>query len=135
MPGGKRKGKSWMIDRIAVEAGLQADVCRNCLESQLNFVSLRSEETRDSRLQQLKQEQPDASPLNLLRQASRPLVGGVECDCCQTECLEKHLQIQSAWLENETITLNAEVCEACVNARFTPLVRFETVSANTFRVP
>lgn len=129
IPGNKRKPDRWMIDPIETVEGLRADVCRSCWENYFAAVPLEQEETREAGMRKAKEQNPNLSPLALAMRFGRATVQSVQCDCCQQQCIEKHLQLRSAWVEQNEFTLEAQICEICVTKQLSPLIQFEAVEA------
>lgn len=128
-PGNRRKPEGWDVKRRDDLEQLSADVCATCMSDRVNFSQLNPVKTKETLKQELKAANPNLSGLTLLRQTAGSVALWVKCDRCQKDCIDKHLQIASAWLTPHGEELTAELCEPCVNEMLQPIVRFQVTPA------
>ncbi len=124
---GRRRAERWTLERKQERDGLAADVCRSCAENHLKFVTFSLEKTRETLLHERRQKHPEESMLAAYRHVSGTTVEGVGCDCCQTECIDRHLHLRSQWQNSDGEVLVADLCEACVNSELRSRIRLESV--------
>lgn len=123
-----KQGGTWDIEPCAEVKGLVADVCADCL-TRMEIASRCSEEkTRDTLVREMIEQNPGISMLKVLRKTALPSVFSVNCNLCQSNCIDKHLQISSGWVTQGN-RIAAQICEPCVSERLQPLVRFQVTPA------
>jgi hypothetical protein len=124
-PGNRREKDAWVIQQRQDIEGLAADVCPPCLRDRLNLVLLQPVKTRETLRQELLAQNPQASPLAVLRKVIEISATSVSCALCESSCIDKHLLVQSGWLTSQGEALTAELCDACVKSNLMSIVRFQ----------
>lgn len=123
--GSKQQNDARDLELHTQAALLSADVCSACMETQLHFIALYSQESRAVQFQKLQEKNPGVSTLKLLRKCLGAVVEGVGCDICQVECIDRFLRVQSDWLDENRANLMADLCERCVSDRIATIVQFQ----------
>lgn len=130
----RRKKRSRMMEDVEVwepkalsdEEGLKADICRQCAEQKLaKSISFHPKITRMNLYEDYQREHPNTSAFECLRKTIPMGIKSITCDICHTDCFSKHLLVSSNWQNLDNKTVEAHICEFCVNNHLSPQIKFQ----------
>jgi len=125
LPGTKKHPNRWDL-KLSSTNRISGDVCADCMNEHLSFIPLYPDEPRSVQIEKLKEQEPESTGPKLLRRCLGSSVGGVGCDLCQRETIDRFLRIKSAWLGDDRANLMADICPECVTNRIVPIVQFQS---------
>ncbi len=122
-PAERQKDEAWEIQQIRDIESLSIDVCPNCLKERVGIAHLNPIKTREMLMQEVKARNPRISGLALLRKTAVTAMHSVTCDLCQSDCIDKHIEIKAGWLTLQGEELSIQLCEHCVENRLSPSIQ------------
>jgi hypothetical protein len=119
-PATARKAPSYRRVLLETEAKLEGHICRRCVETHLSEdIRLNAEKPRAVLRAERRAAFPQESAFTNLRKSMQETTE-VLCDRFEAKCFDRHVELSSAWVDEEQAQQVAHLCDRCYELHLVP---------------